>query len=415
MLKPNDVFTPGKPPVETTNVYASRGLCERDFFKAIDRSMVPVVFGEYGVGKTSMARHCLLEYANSGRLVNIESAHGKTLTDLLQRCLEHIGYSTVVSAKEKADTKKSVKGSAGFDAFKAVAVKGEAGVERSTGSEITREFTVTSPTDSKVIDLCEEHGLALLIDEMHRAPTELIEGLSSFIKAAYNKPCKRFKIALLGTSSDASRLVHRDPGIDRIVQEIHLDALVDEEARYIIEKGMSSLAIEITQPAVKKIIRASVGSPAVVQYLGLEVAEAAFSRKPRAATDADYRQALETYMRQRAERLNEKYIRAVESFGDKRYRKQILHAMAAIRDEYVTMEQLRDKVSELLDEEVPSTTLSGPLRALKTAEYGAVLKDVQHDGDERIYNYTAFADPGMKAFVRLRRVAEEEGIVSDKR
>jgi len=34
-------------------------------------------------------------------------------------------------------------------------------------------------------------------------------------------------------------------------------------------------------------------------------------------------------------------MRAAESFGDERYRRQILHAMAEIRDEYVTTEQLR--------------------------------------------------------------------------
>ena len=54
MLNPNDVFTPGKLPIRPTNVYAARGDAEALFQKTLNRAMIPVVFGEYGVGKTSM-------------------------------------------------------------------------------------------------------------------------------------------------------------------------------------------------------------------------------------------------------------------------------------------------------------------------------------------------------------------------
>jgi len=54
MLKPHDVFTPARPPLEDTNVYAARGEAEDDFAAALRRGMVPVVFGEFGVGKTSL-------------------------------------------------------------------------------------------------------------------------------------------------------------------------------------------------------------------------------------------------------------------------------------------------------------------------------------------------------------------------
>ncbi|HKO46823.1 MAG TPA: hypothetical protein VJV79_03820 [Polyangiaceae bacterium] len=59
LLRPHDVFTPAFPPIELSNAYASRKAPEEDFQQALDRCQVPVVFGAFGVGKTSMARHVI--------------------------------------------------------------------------------------------------------------------------------------------------------------------------------------------------------------------------------------------------------------------------------------------------------------------------------------------------------------------
>jgi hypothetical protein len=93
MLKPNDVFTPGRLPIRPTNVYAARGDAEALFVKTLGRGMIPVVFGEYGVGKTSMARYALREKDSAGLLVNVESVADKSLEDVFERCLEKLGYT----------------------------------------------------------------------------------------------------------------------------------------------------------------------------------------------------------------------------------------------------------------------------------------------------------------------------------
>lgn len=105
---------------------------------------------------------------------------------------------------------------------------------------------------------------------------------------------------------------------------------------------------------------------------------------------------------------------AIETTGTRRYRKQILLAMANIDSEYVTMEQLTKEVSGQLDDEIPSTALSGPLRQLKTPALGNILRDVEkHEGGGRAFNYTAFSDPSMRAFIRMRFAGEVEGVFDD--
>lgn len=66
------------------------------------------------------------------------------------------------------------------------------------------------------------------------------------------------------------------------------------------------------------------------------------------------------------------------------------------------MDDIRTWVSANLGEDTPSTALSGPLRALKEPEYGAILQDVERFvGGNRVHNLTAFTDPMMKSFVRF--------------
>jgi hypothetical protein len=217
-------------------------------------------------------------------------------------------------------------------------------------------------------------------------------------------------VIILGTSSDASRLVASDPGIDRLIQEVHLKSMTDAEGIYVVSKGMSDLAIQIDGSTVERMVKTSVGSPSILQYLSLEVAEAAFPRDPRACTIEDVQAALRAFVETKEARLYRAYVAAVETVGEFKYRKQILRAMAECEDEYVTMEMIRTKVSEYIGNDTPSTTLSGPLRLLKEDRYGPVLNDVERpDGVGRLTNYTTFKDPALKAFIRLQLLREAEG------
>ncbi len=284
MLAPNQVFTPGKLPILPGNVYASRGDAEKDFNKALTRGLVPLVYGEYGVGKTSMARYSIREDDEQGRLVNIESAADKSLSDIFMRCLEKLGYAVEVKkTTTQTDVASNENGggleASGFGAKALVAIK--KAITSSSTRQREEQFVVTSPTDSKIIEICEQNRIILLIDELHRATTDFADDLSKFLKAYGNANCRAFRIVLLGTSSDATRLVRRDPGIDRLIQEIHLQAMSDQEARYVITTGMKSLSIRVYHPGVDRLIQTSVGSPNILQYLCLETAEAAFSRSPK--------------------------------------------------------------------------------------------------------------------------------------
>ena len=407
MLRPTDVYTPGKLPLATTNIYAprTRDDAQRKLGKALERGLVPLIYGEYGVGKTSMARYLRRVEEATGRLVNVESVAGKTMADVLQQCLEKVGYyvqrKRISTNSDASSNEQSGQAKAGIGWLEAV-VGSKRTRSRTDGSTFEEEVVVTSPTNSKIIETCERNGLVLLIDELHKASESFAAELANFLKTYGNANCRAFKVMLLGTASEASRLVAMDPGIDRLITEIHLKAMDEAEATYVVQEGMRALAVAIEPNEVAKLVDVCVGSPNILQYLCLECAEAAWDKQPRAVSEQDIARALDEYVESREARLYRTYMSAIENKGDRRYRKRILAAMAEREDEYVTMEQIRLAVSIAIGEDVPSSALSGPLRELKEPRFGPVLQDVDRpDASGRLANYTVFVDPTLKAFVRL--------------
>lgn len=403
---PNEVFVPGQFPIKNHNVYADRGDPQKRFLKAIERRFVPVLYGGYGVGKSSMAWHLAREWYDQHRLIYIPSVYGKTLSDIFAVILEHLGYSVVTQKTSSTTAATTAEASASLEGGIFGVLKGtfqpKIGRSRTSSDSEQSEIAIKSPTDVKLLQLCEQHGLLLLIDESHRADAPLKDDLGAFLKAYANSSPSNFAIAILGTEKDAGKLVTRDPGIDRLIQEVELKSLDPNESEFILSDGMSRLGITYPPEDGQKIIRCAVGSPFVLQYLCLEVAEKCRADDKSAFDSKDVRHALREYATAKAQRSISSYKLAIETTGPKRYRKQILHAMAALDDDYVTMEQLVENVSAQLGEEAPRTVLSGPLRDLKTTLYGSILTDIEGiDPEKRAFNYSAFSDPAIKSVIRL--------------
>jgi len=413
MPEPADVFVPGKFPIKESNVYADRGTPQVDARTAIERAYVPLVFGGYGVGKSSMMMRVAQAFGETHTVVYIENVYGNSFSAIFERILEKLGYEVTTQRKTASGSTTGTQTDAeiGGNAFYVLAAKLKAGITRQhrDNEEEVKELVVRSPTESKLIDICETNSILLLIDELHKCSSEFSADLTAFLKSYANRNCSKFRIGLIGTENEASRLVISDPGTDRVLEEIALTTLSDTEANDIIATGFARLEMQIDDAVLASLKTYSVGSPFVLQFLCLEVAEACNSRGDKSPAPTDVKDALATYARRKAQRLIREYRATVETVGKKRYRKQILTAMANSSDEYVTMEYLVDQVSAALGEAIPSTALSGPLRQLKTKKYGIILRDVENPaGGGRLANYSGFTDPAMKSIIRMVEIAPDE-------
>ena len=311
---------------------------------------------------------------------------------------------------EEADTKGSAiegSGEAGWSGILRARFSGK--LEEST--TVKRELSVKSPTDQGLLNAMAHHRVILAIDEMHTASDGFRLQLARMIKASANLSRGFPQIVVLGTTADAAALVAMDEGVDRLLAEVRVEPMNDQEARFVVTDGMSKLGLTISDNLVVTLIRTAAGAPALLQEICLDTAEEALRHGRHEIEGGDVQFAVREFLAGSRARLTQTYVTAIETTGPRRYRKMILRAMADSPSDFVTMDELTERVSSFVGEDVPSTALSGPLRDLKQPRYGEILRDVQRPLERggRVFNLTAFKDPRLKAFIRAMAGIEELG------
>ncbi len=400
--RPDEVFTPTKIPLADTNVYTKRSDPERALTRYVQRGQIPVVFGEYGVGKTTVVRRFFRDADEAGNVVYVSSPAGKELSDVFTVVLEHLDYAVETEISHRTGDSQELGAR--------LVAHGKLG----SSSDINTKYNlvVTSPTSEALISEMASRKVVLIIDELHRASPSFREDLVDFMKACRGGSEDYPVIVLIGTTLDAERLVGQDPGIDRFVKELLVEPLTDDEAQFIVTKGFERLQLQVPDELVETIIRTSAGAPTIVQSVCLDMAEACLDRDDEYLTQADYEAAVKTYLAENGRRLAGVYLKAIEQVGPKKYRKQILTAMASLTHDFANMEEIRSRVSEQLGKEVPATALSGPLRELKSTA-DSILQDVERREGGRVYNLNSFRDPMMKSFIRFMHELEAQGLLPE--
>lgn len=400
--EPGEVFTPTKLPLGKTQVYAHRSLPEREIRTILSDGNVPVVFGEYGVGKTTVVRKFIQDQGEANREVYIATVSNKTMSDVIKVALEKLNYSIDVS-ESLASTHSGKFGA------RLVANLNYEGTQTRSKS---RSFVVQAPTDDKVAGILRDEKIVLVLDELHRADDDFRSELADLIKTTKGQTSDYPKIVLIGTTLESASLVNEDPGINRFVKEARVRPMTPAEAREVVSVGFDRLKMTLSPELLQRTIRTAAGAPSLLQSLCRDMARSCLDDNRVTVETKDYKEAVQRYLRENGLRLAQYYTGAIEHTGQRRYRKQILIAMSHIDSEYVELEQIRAKIQERTGLRTDQTALSGPLRVLKEGK-GALLRDVQKRDGDRLYNVSAFVDPMMKSFIRFHNEAEEQGLVEE--
>ena len=409
-LTPAQVFTPARAPLKETNVFVRRADAESELQSAVNQNDVPVIFGEFGVGKTSLALWYFRAESEEGRLVHYTNPENKSLDDVYRQALEHIGYAVDVSEDVTSKLSANAEAEVGFwSAFKA-----KAGVSREMQDAVHRELVVRSPTDSAVLKVLEVERLVLLIDELHRADARFRSDLARLIKSLSDRGGDYPKLVVAGTSTQPELLVQMDKGVDRLIREVPVRPLTTQESKQVVVEGFAKLDLRVAEDLLGKVVSTAAGAPSLLHTICLEASTRALSRDALEVFDEDVDEAIKIVVSRHYHRLTGRYMKATNTMGVKRYRGKILQACAESDNDFITMEILVERVSTLVGEEVSRTRLSEPLRQLKSREYGEILADVaRSDGEGRHYNLTVFSDPQMKAYVRFLLSLEARGALPE--
>lgn len=339
-----DVFTPAQPVTERSKFAGRLAVMARLIEILEEQRSHVVIYGERGIGKTSLVHiladiaresRYLVVYASCGAFSSFQDIFRAVLRDIPQLYLRDIdpaalGDSPATLADRLADD---------FDA-------------RQLG-ELLAQVTGT-----RVILILDEYDRAES-DEFRQSVAELIKNLSD--RAA------RVQLVLAGVASNLQQLIGYIPSIRRNVIGLPMPRLSSEEVRALIRIGEKSAGVAFDEDAVAAIESLSNGSPYLVRLVSHHASMIALDAERLQIELGDVWAALDKVVDESASRIDPRLLAAVEPYL-KGSHNALIHAAAraaSTPDGWFTPEDalslVENCVPERMTKELNELTLAGVL------------------------------------------------------
>jgi len=339
-----EVFTPGAP------------ILRREFFVGRERELEelqaairrrgyhPIVTGDRGVGKTSLARQAFAKSSMPAVFVTCNS--DMTFDEFARNALRELGVdvSTVESTNE---SEKSISGGGkvfGVGAEVAGTNK-EMRKQREIGAERIdpwRFYLYLRDLDKKVVVVLDEYDVVVSTNEgFHRAVAELIKTL-----ADHSHTCQA-KLVIVGIAQSAQALLGRHESIERSATEIHLRPLAPTAVHAFLSSAEDELGVRFAPPVRESLVDTSSGYPYFVHLVGLHSLAAMHRRDPsdRTITEGDYKGGIDTAVRKAFRAELRKYSVAMRNVSETAI--AILRDVAALgrNDKNITASELQKRIT----------------------------------------------------------------------
>ncbi|HEY1561683.1 MAG TPA: ATP-binding protein [Caulobacteraceae bacterium] len=373
-----ETFTPG-PPINEVALFAGRrGVIQRLQDTTVEKARHPIIYGERGVGKTSLAN------------------------------IFHKDLNTPTRHVEEIYVTSDVR-----DSFDSLWRKVFRRIRRPK-SNLTADLEYLGPIepDHVILEL-SKFGPNLIpiiiIDEYDRIEdadcrilmTDVIKGLAN----TKTNPT----IVLVGVADNITQLIVDHASITRNVAQIPMTRMIPEEIEQIIVSRIKRLRMRITSDAVWRIVYFSAGLPFYAHSLGKYASLQAIKSKKEGITENHVIDAIDDCMADVDYSIRESYTRATERI----YRKENKFAKILAACALAQTNDLGQFVAVAV--EGPLTDILGV--PYKVPAFGFALNEMCAErghvfvktGERKTYRYH-FRDAAMQPYVIMKSL--KGGIIS---
>lgn len=377
------VFTPGAP-INERDLFAGRLDQVQQILNSISqRGYHAVLFGERGVGKTSLSNvlaDFLTEAGKKVAVCRINCDALDTFTSLWKKALQDI----VVTKSKPA---------IGF-----------------TSDEIEETHNIVDslpdligPDDIRRVltDLSKGVVLVIVFDEFDRLnDKEITTAMADTIKALsdYSVPST---VLLIGVADSVDELVEGHQSIERALVQIPMPRMSDREIQEIMDKGLSRLKMEIEPESLEEITSLSQGLPYITHLLALHTARAALESGATKIVPSHVADGIQQSLDQWQQSITVAYYNATKSpQPDNIYRQVLLAcALAEIDDlRYFTAAAVRKPLRIITGRSYEIPNFAKHLKEFSESGRGKIL---QRTGEKRRIRYR-FNSPLMRPYIILR-------------
>jgi len=382
-----ELFTPSSP-VGTAELFAGR---QRQIMKLLDvvseRGRHAIIYGEPGVGKTSIAqilRMVVPVKSSKVRYIRRPVFSSDTFSSIWLDIFREIKFLVDVGGGNSIEYALSDLYPAGVKPI-----------------DVVRELSAFSENDIPII-VIDEYNL-IDDEETSRLMAETIKALSdASVKAT---------VFIVGISDSVGELVSGHESIIRCSEEILMPRMDPEETRDIIEGRVRRLGMDIEGDAKWKAINLTKGLPAFAHGLGKGAALSAIRDRRFNITEEDVDHSIDDILNSSQNTLKTDYELATHSNQERARFRQILMACALAQSDeigYFTPKQVEGPLSAILQRETSVEYFNDNLKAFTEEKRGRVLS---RQGLARIYRYR-FRNPAMQPYVIMKGI--KDGFLDEK-
>lgn len=308
------VFTPGAP-MSTRTFFFGREQSIVDMRRSIKRPGIhPIVIGDRGVGKTSLANlvlkdtrlptyrlncnkhmtydnfaHALLDLleVNGNQIELIDSEHLK-----VDGSLKPMGVGVGTSGEKRHTERRKGIGAIRMDPW--------------------RLFCEIRKLDRKVVIVLDEY------DAIPSSAAQFHSGIADLIKTfADNADTCDSRLVVVGVARSAGDLLGKHESIERSAREIFLRTLRREDITDFLTEAEKKLQFAFAPSVKRDMVWSSMGFPYFVHLVGLESLDTMVERQKRArlVTEDDYVKGVDRAIQKAFRAELRKYRKAVKGLG----------------------------------------------------------------------------------------------------
>jgi energy-coupling factor transporter ATP-binding protein EcfA2 len=286
-----DVFTPAQPVTERSKFAGRLAVLARLIEILEEQRSHVVIYGERGIGKTSLV-HILTDIARESRYVVVYASCGafSSFEDIFRAVLADIPqlYLRDVDPTALGERPGTL-------------------ADRLPESFDPRQLgeLLAQVTGTRVIVILDEYDRAES-DAFRQSVAELIKNLSD--RAA------RVQLVLAGVASNLQQLIGYIPSIRRNIIGLPMPRLSSEEVRALIAIGERSAGVAFDDDAIAAIESLSNGSPYLVRLVSHHASMAALDDRRLRIALTDVWTALDKVVEESASRIDPRLIAAIEPY-----------------------------------------------------------------------------------------------------
>lgn len=381
-----NVFTPATPLRDADLFSGRQELLVRIADAVIQRGMHCILFGERGVGKTSlvnilpavispvMADGITVASINCDTSDNYASLMRKLMQEIITvRELPRMGFGNLATSQEIPL------------------------------SEALPEQP--APNDVRILMQSFPANWLLIVDEFDRlVHHDSIRLVSDTIKTLSDYAVSATMV-LVGVATNVNELLSEHRSIERCLTQVRMPRMTQEELAGIVDKGLTQVNMSMDESVHWYIPAVSQGYPHYTHLLALHAARRALNDCRDTVVLSDIDNAIDEALRMTERSIRDTYATAVYSANPSALYEPVLLACALAQTDdldYFSAQAVREPLSSIMNRPYDVPAFSRHLDAFCEDERGpALIKE----GQRRRYRYR-FAAPLMRPFILLKGIAD---------